>query len=106
VPKLQCGGHGSEDLYVTSPTAGAITDAIADKIPRRKTLRDHRDFVTCGPWGTVFRGHFRSPAKQIGIKGEPRLDAILPLDFFKIDRSERSLTSARCEVLGNHRRQA
>jgi len=40
VPELQCGGHRSEDLYVTSPTASASTD----KIPRKKTLRDHSDF--------------------------------------------------------------
>jgi hypothetical protein len=32
VPKLQCGGHRSEDLYVTSPTTGATADAITDKI--------------------------------------------------------------------------
>src|SRR4051812_36317434 len=38
VPKLPGGGHRSEDLYVTSP--GATTD----KIPGKKTLRDHRDF--------------------------------------------------------------
>jgi hypothetical protein len=86
VPKLQCGGHRSEDLYVTSPT----TSATKDKIPRKKTLRDHCDFGRrlCGadheqetkkldrrsrrraeladssvrrvPWGPVFRGHFRS----------------------------------------------
>src|SRR5947208_5110857 len=40
VPKLQCGGHRSEDLNVTSPT----TSATKDKIPRKKTLRDHCDF--------------------------------------------------------------
>jgi hypothetical protein len=33
----------------------------------------------------VFRGHFRSPAKQVRIKDDPHLDAILPLDFFKIE---------------------
>src|SRR6266550_8768323 len=37
VPKLQCRGHRSEDLYVTSPTT-------TDKIPEKKTSRDHRDF--------------------------------------------------------------
>src|SRR6266576_1316936 len=40
VPELQCGGHRSEDLYVASAT----TSAIKDKIPWKKTLRDHRDF--------------------------------------------------------------
>ena len=40
VPKLHCGGHRSEDLYVTSPSTGATTD----KIPEKKTLRDYRDF--------------------------------------------------------------
>jgi hypothetical protein len=40
VPELQCGGHRSEDLYVTSLTNSATTD----KIPRKKTLRDHCDF--------------------------------------------------------------
>jgi len=86
VPELQCGGHRSEDLYVTTLTTSATTD----KIPRKKTLRDHCDFDRrlCGadheqetkkldrrshrraeladssvrrvPWGPVFRGHFRS----------------------------------------------
>src|SRR5436305_15174496 len=32
VPKLQCGGHRSEDLYVNSPT----TSATKDKIPGKK----------------------------------------------------------------------
>src|SRR5438552_16877073 len=40
VPKLQCGGHRSEDLNVTSPT----TSATKDKNPRKKTLREHCDF--------------------------------------------------------------
>jgi hypothetical protein len=40
VPKLQCGGHCSEDLYVTSLPNGATTGAITDKIPWKKTLRD------------------------------------------------------------------
>jgi len=44
VPKLQCGGHRSDYLYVASPTIGAITGAITDKIAEKKTLRDHRDF--------------------------------------------------------------
>jgi hypothetical protein len=44
VSKLQCGGQGSDYLYVTSPTTGATTGAIADKIPEKKTLPDHRDF--------------------------------------------------------------
>ena len=48
VPKLQCGSHRSDYLYVTSPTTfpttGATTGAITDKIPGKKTLRDHRDF--------------------------------------------------------------
>ena len=86
VPKLQCGGHRSEDLYVSSPSTSATTD----KIPGKKTLPDHCDFDRrlCGadheketkkldrrfrrraeladssvrrvPWGPVFRGHFRS----------------------------------------------
>src|SRR4029453_12242241 len=43
MPKLQCGGHRSDCLYVTSPTTGATTGAITDKIPKQ-TLRDHRDF--------------------------------------------------------------
>jgi hypothetical protein len=43
VPKLQCGGHSSEHLYVISPTAGATTDATTAKIPEKKTLRDHCD---------------------------------------------------------------
>src|ERR687887_2865093 len=84
VPELQCGGHRSKDLYVTSHTTSATTD----KIPGKKTLRDHRDFdrPPCGgvgqdqetkkmdgrfhrgakladssarrvPWRPVFRGH-------------------------------------------------
>ena len=36
VPKLQCCGHRSEDLYVTSPTTGATTGAIKDNIPEKK----------------------------------------------------------------------
>src|SRR5262249_14414330 len=40
VPKLQCVGHRSEDLYVSSIT----TSATKDKIPGKKTLRDHCDF--------------------------------------------------------------
>jgi len=44
VPKLQCGGYRSEDLYVSSPSTGATTGATTDKIPGKKTLRDHRDF--------------------------------------------------------------
>src|SRR5919198_1280100 len=94
VPELQCSGHRSEDLYVTSPTTSATTD----KIPGKKTLRDHRDFDRrlCGgagqdqetkkvdgrlqrsaeladssvrraPWGAVFRGHFRSQGKEIRV---------------------------------------
>src|SRR5215470_12418211 len=49
VPKLQCGGHRSEDLYLSSPT----TSATKDKIPGKKTLRDHRDFdrPLCGGAG-------------------------------------------------------
>jgi hypothetical protein len=31
VPKLQCGSHRSENLYVTSPTTGATTDKIPGK---------------------------------------------------------------------------
>jgi hypothetical protein len=44
VPKLQCRGHRSEDLYVTSPTTSA---------PEKETLRDHRDFdqERCGRTG-------------------------------------------------------
>src|SRR5207248_4369946 len=91
--KLQCGGHRSEDLYVTSPT----TSATKDKIPEKKTLRDHCDFDRrlCGadheqetkkldrrshrraeladssvrhvPWGPVFRGYFRSQGKEIRV---------------------------------------
>ena len=93
VPKLQCGGHRSEDLYVTSPTTSATTD----KIPETKTLRDDRDLdrrlcdtdrdqetkkmdrrshrraeladssVRRVPWGPVFRGHFRSQGKEIRV---------------------------------------
>src|SRR6266480_2112802 len=94
VPELQCGGHRSEDLYVTSPT----TNATTDKITGKKTLRDHRDFdrplcdgtgqdretkkmdgrfrrraeladssVKHVPWGPVFRGHFRSQGKEIRV---------------------------------------
>src|SRR5205823_7382250 len=90
VPKLQCCGHRTENLYVTSPTT-------RDK----KTLRDHRDFNRewCGrtgqdqetkkmdgrfhrraeqadssvkrvPWQRVFRGHFRSRGKKIRVQGE------------------------------------
>src|SRR5437762_7648728 len=46
VPKLQCRGHRSEDLYVTSPTT-------TDKIPGKKTSRDHRNFnrERCGGTG-------------------------------------------------------
>ena len=44
LPKLQEGGHRSEDLYVTSATTSATTGAIADKIREKKTLPDHRDF--------------------------------------------------------------
>jgi len=96
VPKLQCSGHRSGDLYVSSQT----TSATKDKIPRKKTLRDHRDFDRrfCGadhdqqtkkldrrshrraelaassvrrvPWGPVFRGHFRSQGKEIRVQGE------------------------------------
>ena len=46
VPKLQRRGHRSEDLYVTSPTT-------RDKIPEKKALQDHRDFVRdrCGRTG-------------------------------------------------------
>ncbi|SRR6266567_7206445 len=95
VPKLQCRGHGSEDLYVTSPTTSATTDKIPEK-----TLRDHRDFDRrlCGgagagqdqetkkmdgrfhrraeladssvkraPWRPLFRGHFRSQGKEIRV---------------------------------------
>src|SRR5262249_28018119 len=53
VPKLQCGGHRSDYLYVTSPTTGATTGAIRDKIPGGKTLRDHHDFDRrlCGGTG-------------------------------------------------------
>jgi hypothetical protein len=40
VPKLQWGGHRSDYLYVTCPTTSATTD----KIPEKKTLRDHCDF--------------------------------------------------------------
>src|SRR4026209_2702595 len=89
VPKLQCRGHRSEDLYVTSPTTSA---------PEKETLREHRDFDrrSCGgagqdqetkkmdgrfhrraeladssvrrvPWGPVFRGHFRSRGKEIRV---------------------------------------
>jgi hypothetical protein len=94
VPELQCGGHRSEDLYVTSRTTNVTTDKITEK----KTLRDHRDFdrTFCGgagqdqetkkmdgrshrraelaassvrrvPWGPVFRGHFRSQGKEIRV---------------------------------------
>src|ERR1700745_879800 len=91
VPKLQCGGHRSEDLYVTSPTTGAITD----KIPGKKTLRDHRDLcrrlcerekgtdkmdgrfhrraelavssVRRVPWRTVFRGDFGSQGNKCRV---------------------------------------
>ena len=31
VPKLQCGGHRSEDLYVISPTTSATTDRVPGK---------------------------------------------------------------------------
>jgi hypothetical protein len=31
VPKLQCGGHRSEDLYVSSSTTSATTDKIPEK---------------------------------------------------------------------------
>jgi len=31
MPKLQCRGHRSEDLYVTSPTTSATTDKIPEK---------------------------------------------------------------------------
>src|SRR4029450_7651167 len=46
VPNFQCCGHRSENLYVTSPTT-------RDKIPKKKTLRDHRDFnqERCGRTG-------------------------------------------------------
>src|SRR5207248_3979982 len=40
VPQLQGGGHRSKDLYVSSPTTGSTTE----KLPGKKTLRDHRDF--------------------------------------------------------------
>src|SRR5262245_59465303 len=94
VPKLQCRGHSSEDLYVASPTTSTTTY----KSPRKKTLRDHCDFdrALCGgagqdqktkkmdgrfyrraeladssvrrvPWRRVFRGHFRSQGKEICI---------------------------------------
>jgi hypothetical protein len=94
VPKLQCRGHRSEDLYVTSPTTSATTD----KLPGKKALRDHRDFdrPSCGDAGqdqetkkmdgrfhrraeladssvrrvqrgSVFRGHFRSQGKEIRV---------------------------------------
>jgi hypothetical protein len=107
VPELQCGDHRSEDLYVASATASAIKD----KIPGKKTLRDHCDFDRrlCGadydhetkkmdrrshrraelddssvrrvPWGPVFRGHFRSQGKEIGVKGE-RAMKIGPSGFY------------------------
>ena len=106
VPELQCGGHGSEDLYVSSPTTSATTGKISGK----KTLRDHCDFDRrlCGadhdhetkkmdrrshrraeladssvrrvPWRPVFRGHFRSQGKEIGVKGE-RAMKIGPFGF-------------------------
>jgi len=93
MPKLQSAGHRSEDLYVASAT----TSAIKDKIPGKKTLRDHCDFDRrlCGadheqetkkldrrshrraeladssvrhvPWGPVFRGYFRSQGKEIRV---------------------------------------
>src|ERR1043166_906284 len=49
MPKLQCRGYRAEDLYVTSPTTSATTD----KIPGKKTVRDHRDFdrPLCGRAG-------------------------------------------------------
>jgi hypothetical protein len=90
LPKLQCRGHRSDYLYITSPRTGAITG--------KKTLRDHRDFGRrlCGgadqpqetdktdrrfhrcaeladssvrrvPWRTVFRVHFRSQGKEIRV---------------------------------------
>src|SRR5213082_3433704 len=93
VAKLQCGDRRSEDLYVNSTT----TSATKDKIPGKKTLRDHCDFDRrlCGadheqetkkldrrshrravladpsvrhvPWGPVFRGYFRSQGKEIRV---------------------------------------
>src|SRR6266480_354217 len=93
VPELQCGDRRSEGVYVTSPS----TIATKDKIPRKKTLRDHCDFDRrlCGadhkqetkkldrrshrraeldassvrrvPWRPVFRGHFRSQGKEIRV---------------------------------------
>ena len=50
VPKLQYGGHRSDDLYVASSTTRAATGATTDKIPDKKTLRDHRDLdrKSCG----------------------------------------------------------
>jgi hypothetical protein len=44
VPKLQCGGHRSEDLCVTPPTTSATTDNIPEKKRYETTviLIDHR----------------------------------------------------------------
>src|SRR4029077_13685877 len=93
VPKLQCSGHRSEDLHVSSQTTSATTD----KSPGKKTLRDHRDFdrrwccadhdqqtkemdrrfhrraelaassVRRVPWGPVCRRDFRSQGKEIRV---------------------------------------
>src|SRR5947207_15694263 len=96
VPKLLCVDRRSEDFYVRSP----ITSATTGKISEKRTLRDHCDFDRrlCGadydheikkmdrrshrraeladssvgrvPCRPVFRGHFRSQGKEIGVKGE------------------------------------
>ena len=42
MPKVQCGGHGSGDLYVISSTTTATRDQSA---PAKKAFRDHRDFA-------------------------------------------------------------
>jgi hypothetical protein len=93
VPKLQCGGHRSDYLYVTSPTTSATTDKIPEKkryettviliddcaVPTtsRKLKKWTDDFTDARnwligeldavPWGAVFRGHFRSHAKEIRV---------------------------------------
>ena len=41
VPKLQCGGHRSEDLYPTSPSTGAASKVRMSKL-RSTHLRDTR----------------------------------------------------------------
>ena len=48
VPKLQCGGHRSEYLYVTSPTTGATTDKITEKKRYETTVILIDDYAVAG----------------------------------------------------------